>query len=68
MFDPATIKDRATYENANQLSEGVKYVVVNGQIEFQQGQLTGTKAGEVLARIGVEEAKYALESSKGSKL
>jgi N-acyl-D-amino-acid deacylase len=48
VFDPATIKDRASYENANQISEGVKYVLVNGQVEYGEGQLTGVKAGKVL--------------------
>ena|SRR5262249_30430921 len=52
IFDPATIKDRATYESANQLSEGVKYVWVNGQLEYEDGQLTGTKAGKVLRGPG----------------
>ena len=48
IFDPATIQDKATYENPAQLSEGVKYVFVNGQLEFENGKLTGTKAGRVL--------------------
>ena len=48
VFDPGTIKDRATYENANQISEGVKYVVVNGRVEYEEGQATGVKAGTVL--------------------
>jgi N-acyl-D-amino-acid deacylase len=48
IFDPATIRDRATYENPAQLSEGIKYVFVNGQLEYGDGHLTGTKAGTVL--------------------
>jgi N-acyl-D-amino-acid deacylase len=48
IFDPATIRDRATYQNPAQLSEGVKYVFVNGQLEYEDGHLTGTKAGAVL--------------------
>jgi N-acyl-D-aspartate/D-glutamate deacylase len=50
IFDPATIRDNATYENANQLSEGVKYVFVNGKLEFENGQLTGIKAGKPLQK------------------
>jgi N-acyl-D-amino-acid deacylase len=48
IFDAAKIRDLATYENANQLSEGVKYVFVNGQLEYENGQLTGIKAGKPL--------------------
>jgi dihydroorotase/N-acyl-D-amino-acid deacylase len=48
VFDPATIHDRATYQNPAQLSEGVKYVFVNGQLEYEDGRLTGRKAGAVL--------------------
>lgn len=47
IFDPATIQDRATYDNPDQLSEGVKYVFVNGQLEYD-GHLTGVTAGRVL--------------------
>jgi N-acyl-D-amino-acid deacylase len=52
IFDPTTIKDNATYENPSQLSEGVKYVFVNGQLEYDNGNLTGTKAGVVLRGPG----------------
>jgi N-acyl-D-amino-acid deacylase len=48
IFDPATVRDRATYQNPAQLSEGIKYVFVNGQLEYEEGRLTGTKAGAVL--------------------
>jgi N-acyl-D-amino-acid deacylase len=52
IFDPATIIDKATYENPVQISEGVKYVFVNGQLEFKAGKLTGTQAGRVLRGPG----------------
>jgi N-acyl-D-amino-acid deacylase len=48
IFDPAKIIDHATYENPTQLSEGVKYVFVNGQLEYEDGRLTGAKGGVVL--------------------
>jgi dihydroorotase/N-acyl-D-amino-acid deacylase len=48
IFDPATVRDRATYQSPAQLSEGIKYVFVNGQLEYEEGRLTGTKAGAVL--------------------
>jgi N-acyl-D-amino-acid deacylase len=48
VFDPATVRDTATYEHPASLSQGVSYVFVNGQLEFDHGQLTGTKAGRAL--------------------
>ena len=48
IFDPATIQDRATYEDSTQLSQGVQYVFVNGQLEYENGHLTGVKAGSIL--------------------
>ena len=50
IFDPATIIDKATYAEPAQLSQGVKYVLVNGQIEFEDGRMTGVMAGKALRR------------------
>jgi N-acyl-D-amino-acid deacylase len=52
VFDPASIIDDATYKNPNQLSKGVDYVVVNGQVEFERGSLTGRQAGRALRGQG----------------
>jgi len=54
IFDPATILDKATYGNPVQLSQGVKYVFVNGQLEYENGQLRGVKGGKVLRASGTE--------------
>lgn len=48
IFDPLTIRDTATYQNPSQVSEGIKYVLVNGQVEYEDGRLTGVKAGKPL--------------------
>jgi len=48
IFDPATINDHATYQDPNQLSEGVKYVFVNGVLEYENGHLTGAHTGVIL--------------------
>lgn len=55
IFDPATIQDKATYESPVQLSEGVKYVFVNGQLEYENGNLTGVKAGRILYGPGHDQ-------------
>jgi N-acyl-D-amino-acid deacylase len=52
VFDPATIIDKATYENPAQISVGVKYVFVNGQLEYEDDKLTGVQAGRVLRGPG----------------
>jgi N-acyl-D-amino-acid deacylase len=56
IFDPATIQDKATYASPTQLSQGVKYVFVNGQLEYEDGQLNGAKAGRVLYGPGWRQA------------
>jgi len=50
IFDPATILDKATYTEPAQLSVGVKYVFVNGQLEYENGKMTGAMAGRALRR------------------
>ena len=50
VFDPATIIDHATYEDAGLLSEGIRYVLVNGRVALRDGAVTGEQAGAVLNR------------------
>jgi N-acyl-D-amino-acid deacylase len=44
-FDPATVRDVATFENPHQYPEGITLVVVNGQITVREGEHTGRLAG-----------------------
>jgi len=52
VFDPATIKDMATFAEPNQLSQGMDYVLVNGVPVIEQGKMTGTRPGKVLRGAG----------------
>jgi len=52
IFDPATVHDRATFDNPNQLSEGMEYVLVNGVPVIDKGQMTGQLPGKVLRGPG----------------
>jgi N-acyl-D-amino-acid deacylase len=48
VFDPATIADRATFENPHQYSVGVKHVFVNGIQVVKDSEHTGAKPGRAL--------------------
>ncbi len=48
IFDPAMVRDAATFENPNQLSQGMEYVLVNGVAVIDQGKMTGALPGKVL--------------------
>ena len=52
IFDPATVRDRATFDDPNQLSEGMEYVLVNGVPVIDQGKMTGALPGKVLRGPG----------------
>jgi len=51
LFDPATIKDSASFANPKQAAQGIHYVIVNGQIALANGQPNGQRAGRCLHRV-----------------
>ena len=55
VFDPVTIRDLATFEKPNQLSEGMEYVLVNGVAVIDQGKMTGKLPGKVLRGAGYSQ-------------
>jgi N-acyl-D-aspartate/D-glutamate deacylase len=50
VFNPATVKDKATFEKPHQYPEGIDTVIVNGQLAVSGGEWTGISAGKVLYR------------------
>jgi N-acyl-D-amino-acid deacylase len=52
VFDPATIIDRATFENPHQPSAGIVYVLVNGRKVLDHGKLTSERPGRGLRGPG----------------
>jgi dihydroorotase/N-acyl-D-amino-acid deacylase len=52
VFDPETITDKATFENPNQFSVGMDYVLVNGVSVIAEGKMTGALPGKVLRGPG----------------
>jgi N-acyl-D-amino-acid deacylase len=48
MFDPATVIDRATFQNPHQYANGFQMVFVNGQVVFENDEMTQARPGRVL--------------------
>lgn len=48
VFDPATVRDRATFAEPHQMSEGIELVLVNGQPVVENGRTTGALPGRML--------------------
>lgn len=48
IFDPAKVRDLATYANPNQLSVGMDFVLVNGVPVIDEGRMTNALPGKVL--------------------
>jgi dihydroorotase/N-acyl-D-amino-acid deacylase len=56
VFDPASIRDRATFEQPKQYAEGVRYVMVNGRLVVDSGQITNVRPGRALRGPGTQQA------------
>ena len=52
VFDPATIRDRATFAQPRQYAEGMRWVVVNGQLVVDEGRITAARPGRALRGPG----------------
>ena len=52
VFDPAKIRDVATYDDPHRFSEGVVDVVVNGVVVLRDGTMTSALPGKVLRGSG----------------
>lgn len=52
IFDPAAVKDVATFEDPNHPSVGFKYVFVNGVLSVEDDKLTGQTGGRPLRGPG----------------
>jgi len=50
VFDFNSIEDKATFEDPHRYPDGIKYVLVNGELVIDDGKHTGKLAGRVLRR------------------
>lgn len=48
IFNPAEVKDLATFHEPHQYSAGIAYVLVNGEMVLEKGLFTGRRPGSVL--------------------
>ncbi len=48
VFDPARVRDRATYDKPHQYAEGFSHVIVGGQVVYEDGAMTAARPGKVL--------------------
>jgi N-acyl-D-aspartate/D-glutamate deacylase len=55
VFDPNTIRDVATFENPNQLSVGMRFVLVNGVPVIEEGKMTNALPAKVLRGQGTAQ-------------
>lgn len=56
IFDPATVRDLATFEQPHQYAQGVTHVIVNGQVVFEEGRMTAARPGRILHGAGTRRA------------
>lgn len=48
VFDPGTVRDTASFKNPHQYAAGFSHVIVNGQVVFEDGEMTAARRGRVL--------------------
>jgi N-acyl-D-amino-acid deacylase len=56
LFDPARVRDTATFEKPKAYAEGVPFVLVNGVLVIDKGQHTGARPGRPLLGRGAKKA------------
>ncbi len=50
LFDAATVRDTATYEQPTRPAEGIVAVLVNGELAWHRGRHAGARSGQVIRR------------------
>jgi N-acyl-D-aspartate/D-glutamate deacylase len=55
LFDASLVADRATFAEPQKIADGVRHVIVNGQLVLEDGKYTGAAPGRVLRGPGYRE-------------
>jgi N-acyl-D-aspartate/D-glutamate deacylase len=50
LFDPARVRDTATYQSPHAFPEGIPHVLVNGVPVVRDSKVTGERPGQILTR------------------
>ncbi|MBI3722523.1 amidohydrolase family protein [bacterium] len=48
VFDPSRLRDAASYAEPERYPEGIRFVIVRGEVALSMGEPTGTRSGEVI--------------------
>jgi N-acyl-D-aspartate/D-glutamate deacylase len=62
LFDPATVRDTATFDAPRQVADGIDAVWVNGVLSYRDGQPTGERAGHFVARGARDAQAFAAQA------
>jgi N-acyl-D-amino-acid deacylase len=50
VFDPATVRSNATYDEPRRFPDGIEHVLVDGQLVVENGRHTDATPGRALRR------------------
>ncbi len=64
IFDPQRVRDRATFEAPNQYAEGIRFVIINGQVSVDDGRHTDALAGRVLRGPGYRASDVSAHAAQ----
>ena len=68
IFDPAKVRDTATFEKPHSYAEGVTHVLVNGQVVFENGAMTDARPGQVLYGPAAQRGGRTFVSPAGTTM
>src|SRR5262249_38325993 len=65
IFDPATIRDRSTFEDPKHYATGVRHVIVNGRRVLADGAMTAERPGRPLRGPGYRATENGKSAQAG---